>query len=134
MESSLIWLAVIILFIIVVFPYYFKFRKTQKEWKEKKEESIRLGADKAVAQHPQIDQYTCIGCGACVDACPEGEVLGIVAGKASIINGLKCVGHGKCAEACPVEGITIGLGDLSQRNDIPYMTDKNETNIPGILL
>jgi len=87
-----------------------------------------------VAQYPQIDYYKCIGCGACIDACPEHNVLGIVAGKASIINGLKCVGHGKCAEACPVEGIQVGLGDIKNRPDIPVLTDDYETNIPNMYI
>jgi len=134
MESFLIWIATFILIVIIILPYFLKFRKKQKQDEEKRLEAVRLGADKAIAQHPQIDPYTCIGCGACVAACPEGQVLGIVTGKAVIINGLKCVGHGKCAEACPVEGITIGLGDLSHREDIPFMTQNNETNIPGIYI
>ena len=31
-------------------------------------------------QHPHIDVSRCIGCGACVTACPEGDVLGVVGG------------------------------------------------------
>ena len=134
MQELLIWGFTIGLIIIIVIPYLLKFRKAQKEGQEKQKEAIRLGADKAIAQHPQINKYTCIGCGACVAACPEGEVLSIVSGKAVIVNGLKCVGHGKCAEACPVEGITIGLGDISKRDDIPQMDEHSETNIPGIYI
>ena len=51
-----------------------------------------------------------------------------------MINGLKCVGHGKCAEACPVEGIKVGLGDISARSDIPIMTEFNETNIERLYI
>ncbi len=134
MQESFIWGITIGIIIIIVIPYLIKFRKAQHEGRAKQQESIRLGADKAIAQHPQIDNYTCIGCGACVDACPEGDVLGIVSGKAVIMNGLKCVGHGKCAEACPVEGITIGLGDVSQRDDIPHMNEYGETNLPGMYI
>jgi thioredoxin reductase (NADPH) len=134
MQELLIWGITIGLILIIVTPYFLKFRKKQKEGQDKQKEAIRLGADKAIAQHPQVDKYTCIGCGACVEACPEGDVLGIVSGKAVIVNGLKCVGHGKCAEACPVEGITIGLGDISQRDDIPYMSEHGETSIPGIFI
>jgi len=134
MQELLIWGFTIGLIIIIVIPYLLKFRKAQKEGQEKQREAIRLGADKAIAQHPQINKYTCIGCGACVAACPEGEVFSIVSGKAVIVNGLKCVGHGKCAEACPVEGITIGLGDISKRDDIPQMDEHSETNIPGIYI
>jgi thioredoxin reductase (NADPH) len=133
-ETSIIWTVTILAVMLIVVPYYLKYRKTQRIDRERRAEAVRLGADKAIAQHPQIDAYTCIGCGACVAACPEGDVLGLVAGKATIINGLKCVGHGKCAEACPVEGITIGLGNVKGRDDIPFMTDNYETNISGLYI
>jgi ferredoxin len=56
-----------------------------------------------------MDAAQCIGCGACVAACPEGDVLGIVGGTATVINGLRCVGHGRCETACPVSAIQVGL-------------------------
>lgn len=133
-ETVLIWAITVIIIVVIVIPYYNKFRKAQRLDKERRDEAVRLGADKAVAQHPHIDRYTCIGCGACIAACPEGDVLGLVDGKATVINGLKCVGHGKCAEACPVEGITIGLGDIKKRDDVPFLTDNFETNISGIYI
>lgn len=134
MESYLIWIGTLSLLLVIVLPYFLKHRKTQREDSIRRQEAIRLGADKAVAQHPQIDPFTCIGCGACVEACPEGNVLGIVSGKAVIVNGLKCVGHGKCAEACPVEGIIVGLGDAKDRDDIPSLSENLETNIPGLFI
>jgi thioredoxin reductase (NADPH) len=134
MEVILIWLVTLLVIILIVLPYFIKFRHQQKSSIVQKDEAVRLGADRPVAQYPQIDQLRCIGCGACVAACPEGGVLGVVNGKATIINGLKCVGHGLCAEACPVEGIQVGLGDIRQRDDIPVMNEFNETNIPGIYI
>jgi len=134
MESNLIWIITIAVIAIIFLPYAIKFRKSTHEARHRKEEAIRLGADRPMAQYPSIDQLRCIGCGACVAACPEGDVLGVVMGKAMVINGLKCVGHGRCAEACPVEAITVGLGDISSRDDIPFMSDKNETNIPGLYI
>ncbi len=134
MENIIIWLVTVVLVLIIFVPYFLKFRKRVNRDQALKEESSKLGADRPIAQYPQIDQLKCIGCGSCVDACPEGGVLGIVFGKATIINGLKCVGHGLCAEACPVEGITVGLGDISKRDDIPVMNEYNETNIPGIYI
>lgn len=115
-------------------PYFLRFRRQQRKGTKQKEEALRLGSDRPVAQYPQIDSLRCIGCGSCVAACPEGGVLGVVNGKATILNGLKCVGHGLCAEACPVEAIRIGLGDIKQRDDIPAMNEYNETNIPGIYI
>lgn len=134
MENIYIWGTTVFLMVIIVLPYAVKSLKKRRGYHQKREEAVKLGATKAVAQHPQIDALKCIGCGACVDACPEGSVLGIVSGKAVIINGLKCVGHGLCAEACPVEGITVGLGDISKRDDIPAMDQNQQTNIPGIYI
>lgn len=133
-QNLIIWGVTVLLIIIFVLPYYIKYRRSVNKDNQKFSEAKRLGAEKAVAQHPQIDELKCIGCGACVDACPEGSVLGIVGGKAVIINGLKCVGHGLCEEACPVEGIKVGLGDISKRDDIPVMDANNQTTIPGVYI
>ncbi len=134
LENMIIWVVIIIVAAMVIIPALRKHRRTMKQDFARKKEAVMLGADKAIAQHPQIDEFLCIGCGACVDACPEGSVLGIVMGKATIINGLKCVGHGLCAEACPVEGIVVGLGDTSHRDDIPFMKENRETNLPGVYI
>ncbi len=134
MENIIIWIVIILVAAIILVPSIRKHRKTMKKDLARKKEAVMLGADKAIAQHPQIDEFKCIGCGACVEACPEGSVLGIVMGKATIINGLKCVGHGLCAEACPVEGIVVGLGDTSHRDDIPFMKENRETNLPGVYI
>ena len=134
METMFIWGITIFVILIIFIPYLIQFRKKMNRDLALKKEARILGADKPIAQYPQIDQLKCIGCGACVDACPEGGVLGIVFGKATIINGLKCVGHGMCAEACPVQGITVGLGDISKRDDIPLLDEHFQTNIPGIYI
>ena len=133
-ENVIIWLVIVVTVILVLVPSVRKHRRTMKKDMARKKEAVMLGADKAIAQHPQIDEFLCIGCGACVEACPEGGVLGIVNGKATIINGLKCVGHGLCAEACPVEGIVVGLGDTRHRDDIPFMKENRETNLPGVYI
>ena len=133
-ESNLIWIAAGAIAGIIFFVYALSFRKAQRKGLRLAAESRDLGANRPVAQSPQIDEYRCIGCGACIQACPEGGVLGLAMGKAVIINGLKCVGHGLCAEACPVAGITIGLGNVKERDDIPFLSAKNETSIPGIYI
>jgi len=97
---------------LIVIPYLWRFRRRVRRDRERKEEAAALGIDKPAAQYPYIDPAHCIGCGACVRACPEGDVLGIVGGTAVVVNGLRCVGHARCEEACPVGAITVGLGDL----------------------
>lgn len=45
----------------------------------------------------------CVGCGACVDACPTKAL--IVDGVSKFANESACVGHKKCIEACPCEAL-----------------------------
>jgi thioredoxin reductase/NAD-dependent dihydropyrimidine dehydrogenase PreA subunit len=86
------------------------------------------------AQHPLIDVAQCIGCASCVDACPEGDVLAVIGGKAAIANPHKCIGHGLCAEACPVGAITIVMADPSISADMPRLTPEYETSVPNMFI
>ncbi len=134
MESLLIWSIAAIMGIIIFIPYFLKFRKQQKNFIERRKEAETLGIIKPQAQFPFIDDSLCIGCGSCVAACPEGDVLGIVYGKARIINGLRCVGHARCEPACPVGAIKVGLGDISSREDIPILDMDYQTGVPGLFV
>jgi len=133
-ESVLIWGAALLIAGLIVLPYLLRFRRRVKLDRERKEEAAALGIDKPAAQFPYIDPSRCIGCGACVKACPEGDVLGVVGGTAVVVNGLKCVGHGRCEEACPVGAIQVGLGDLKSREDVPLLDDHYQTTVPGIYI
>ncbi len=44
------------------------------------------GATEPVSIHPVINGNRCLGCGSCVDACPHGDVLGVVGGQAELVN------------------------------------------------
>ncbi|MEW6743406.1 MAG: NAD(P)-binding domain-containing protein [Planctomycetota bacterium] len=97
-------------------------------------EAQARGSHKPLAQHPLIDPARCVGCGSCVKACPEGDVLGLLHGRAVIVHGARCVGHGLCAEACPVGALAVGLGDLAQSKDVPRLTEELETSVPGLFV
>lgn len=133
-ESILLWGAAAAISAGVLVPYARQFRRRLKHDRERKAEAAALGIDKPSAQFPFIDPAHCIGCGACVRACPEGDVLGIVGGTAVVVNGLRCVGHARCEEACPVGAITVGLGDLRSREDVPLLDEHFETTVPGIFV
>jgi len=131
MERIIIYSVIAVIAIAILVINIFRFRRRQRR------DLARLMDAKIgfpMAQHPQIDESLCVGCGACVAACPEGDVLGIVYGKAKMLNPLRCVGHGACASACPVGAISIGLGDVSRRSDLPLLDDAYQTNIPGIYI
>ncbi|ACU93797.1 dissimilatory sulfite reductase (desulfoviridin), alpha/beta subunit [Cryptobacterium curtum DSM 15641] len=55
--------------------------------------------------HPIISEEECIGCGICVDACPQ-EVLEVIGGIAATENEDACIACGDCLEECPMAAIT----------------------------
>ncbi len=93
-----------------------------------------LSGDGPRAQHPAINVDHCIGCGACVTACPEGDVLAVIGGKAALVHGGKCIGHGLCAEACPVGAIEIVMALPSMTADLPALTPELESSVPNLFI
>ena len=132
--SLTVWVLSLAVVLSVIVPYWLKFRRRLQRDRERQKEARRLGIDRPSAQFPFVDALDCIGCGACVAACPEGDVLGIVGGTAVVVNGLRCVGHGHCEVACPVEGIEVGIGDLKARQDVPLLDDRLQTSVPGVFV
>ncbi|QDU65448.1 NAD(P)-binding domain-containing protein [Engelhardtia mirabilis] len=102
---------------------------------DEREEARQSGSHRARLQYPHVDLDRCLGCGTCVAACPEDGVLGLIHGQALVVHGARCVGHGRCAEECPTGAISIALGDIEQREDIPVLSDNLEsTTVPGLFL
>lgn len=83
--------------------------------------------------HPVVDHTLCMGSGACARACPEGTI-GVVNGKAHLINPTVCIGHGACAAACPVEAIKLVFGTERRGVDIPLVKPSFETNVAGVYI
>lgn len=133
-ESTLVWSGAALVVLLAVVPYWILFRRRVARDRARKDEASRLGIDRPRNQFPFVDAARCIGCGACVSACPEGDVLGIVGGTAVVVNGLRCVGHARCEVACPVEAIEVGLGDLKSRKDVPLLDESLQTTVPGVYI
>src|SRR6185436_3390192 len=90
-----------------------------------------------VSLHPLIDPTRCIGCGSCVKVCPEQpmhQVLGVVRGRAELVSPTDCIGHGACKTACPTEAISLVFGTARRGVEIPVVSPKFETNVPGIFV
>jgi len=98
------------------------------------EKNIKEGLTEPASLHPVMDSVKCIGCGSCVSACPENNVLGLINGKAHLIHPTHCIGHGACKKACPVNAINLVFGTEKRGVDIPDVKDNFETNMPGIFI
>ncbi|MCC7259127.1 MAG: FAD-dependent oxidoreductase, partial [Gammaproteobacteria bacterium] len=79
----------------------------------------------------------CIGCKACINACPEmpgHQILGMIRGKAELVSPSDCIGHGACRTACPVGAITLVFGTEQRGVDIPEVGPDFQTNVAGIYI
>ena len=122
--------------IITAFLLYY-LRQEKKKAAETKSamEKGKLRSDGPQSQHPHIDNARCIGCATCTMVCPEGDVLGMVGGKAMIINGYKCIGHSICAvDSRPVGAITMVLATPSVGADLPRLSSEYETSVKNMFI
>ena len=134
LEQVVVYGAVILLCFVTIFLYLRKQRRNTKEILEKVSIAKEEGMFEPISLHPYIDLNTCIGSAACVADCPEKDILGIIDGKATVINTSNCVGHGACFHACPVEAISLRIGTETRGVDLPHVNQNFETNAKGIFI
>ena len=134
LEQIVIYGTVFLLCVMTIF-FYLRKKKVKSVVVEKKVAIAKEeGLFEPVSLHPYIDLNTCIGSAACVSDCPEKDILGIVNGKATVINTSNCVGHGACFHSCPVEAISLRIGTEMRGVDLPHINQNFETNIKGIYI
>lgn len=122
-------------FIISLVIYFYKKGKTSTATTVTKiAKAKELGFLEPVSLHPVINNDICIGSAACIAACPEKDILGLVNGRATTINASRCVGHGACFHACPVQAITLCIGTEKRGVELPHISQEFETTIPGIFI
>jgi thioredoxin reductase/NAD-dependent dihydropyrimidine dehydrogenase PreA subunit len=111
--------------------------RAEKQSREVHEEASVAGLLEPASLHPVIDLTRCLGCGACVRACPEypeHTVLGLIDNKAHLVAPTECIGHGACKAACPVDAITLVFGTETRGIDLPVLNPNFETNVPGVFI
>jgi thioredoxin reductase/Pyruvate/2-oxoacid:ferredoxin oxidoreductase delta subunit len=120
-------------FVVVVSLYLSRRRRKHESHAAQLQQAMQSGLMEPPSLHPVVDLTRCMGSGACVKACPE-QALGVVDGKAVLINAAHCIGHGACAVACPVEAIKLVFGTEKRGIDIPNVTPQFESNVEGIFI
>src|SRR5215471_4970723 len=114
---SHLFAAGLILSATVLGLYILRRRREDHRAKKKLAEAVRLELNVPTSLHPVIDPDVCIGSGSCISACPEGKIIGLVDGVATLLNASKCIGHGKCAAECPVDAIKLVFGSAERGVD-----------------
>lgn len=123
-----------LLVVVILFIYIRKMKRESNEVDEKILVAKELGLHEPVSLYPVVNPYRCIKSGACIEACPEKDILGIRNGRATIINASRCIGHGACFQACPVEAISLCIGTEKRGVDLPHISPTFETNVPGVFI
>ncbi len=134
LEQFVVYSVLFLLCAIMIFIYLKKVKRNSKIVEKKVTIAKEEGMFEPVSLHPYIDLNTCIGSGACIADCPEKDILGIVNGKATVINTSHCIGHGACFHACPVEAISLRIGTETRGVDLPHVNQNFETNMKGIYI
>jgi thioredoxin reductase/pSer/pThr/pTyr-binding forkhead associated (FHA) protein len=86
--------------------------------------------------HPVIDPLLCIGCHACVDACPH-DVLAIVNGISTPVALDQCMEDTACMAECPTNPkacIVVNTLKKVPPRKVPKRNQKYLTDVPGIYL
>lgn len=133
-EKILSFLLAIGLVVLILAAYLLVIKRKTRRTNHKIEKAKSLGLYEPISLHPVIDLETCIGSGACIEACPEKDILGWASGRAKVINASRCIGHGACFHACPVQAISLCMGTEKRGVDLPHVSPSFETNITNLFI
>ncbi|MEK6325134.1 MAG: NAD(P)-binding domain-containing protein [Acidobacteriota bacterium] len=96
----------------------------------------KIKAEGPAYPHPVIDSVLCIGCHACVEACPH-DVLAIVNGVSTPIALDQCMEDTGCTVECPTSPkaciIINGTKKIPPRK-VPNRNQRLMTNVPGVYM
>src|SRR5579862_8690692 len=132
----LTWALYCLPLLLITAVYLLRQRRVHQRSQRIHREAVTAGLTEPASLHPVIDPSRCLGCGACVKACPEQpqhEVLGLIGGKAVLVGPTDCIGHGACKSVCPVDAITLVLGTERRGIDIPVLSPTSSPTFPAFL-
>lgn len=96
----------------------------------------KLKAEGPPYPHPVVDPLLCIGCHACVEACPH-DVLAIVNGVSTPVALDQCMEDTACTVECPTSPkacIVINTTKKIPARKVPNRNQRLMTNVPGIYM
>jgi thioredoxin reductase (NADPH) len=133
-ENIIAYSLIAVLLFFIFYSYLKRNKKNSDVTTAKINKAKESGLYEPVSLHPVVNPDICIGSGACIKACPEKDILGLVNGKAQTVNASRCVGHGACFHACPVEAISLCIGTEKRGVELPHVSKEFETSVPGIYI
>lgn len=134
LEQILVYGGVLLFCAVTIYYYMQSLKKKSIEIEKKVAIAKEEGVFEPISLHPYIDLDTCIGSAACVSACPEKDILGLINNKATVIRTSNCIGHGACFHSCPVEAISLRIGTETRGVDLPHVNETFETNMKGVYI
>ena len=97
---------------------------------------VMVDTDGPAYPHPVINTQTCIGCHACVDACPH-DVLAIVNGVSTPVALEQCMEDTSCQVECPTSPkscVVVNTTKKIAERKVPKRDQKFMTNVAGVYL
>ena len=135
MSKEVIITLIYLIPLLLILTFYIYKRKTHHKISTKYlAQAKQDGLTDPASLHPVIDPLKCLGCGSCISACPEHNVLGLIDRQAHLITPSNCIGHGACKTSCPQDAITLVFGSETRGVDIPELSPEFQSNVPGIFI
>jgi thioredoxin reductase/Pyruvate/2-oxoacid:ferredoxin oxidoreductase delta subunit len=133
-ENIIIYGSVALILLVFILFYVRRMIRQSRQVERKIEKAKQDGFFEPVSLHPVVDVNSCIKTGACIMACPEKDILGIMNGMATTINASRCIGHGACFHACPTQAISLCIGSEKRGVELPHVSKNFESNVPGVYI